>query len=243
MSKENKFWLILASVYLSLSLLPILQTGYYTDDVLLYQSTKGNLKYNNINVWELTVSDTKNWMNNGRFAPLFYLQERFMFAYLDHLLLYKGAIWILNICSVLSFCLLLYSLGVKLHFIVLFILLYPAFIQFRVTYHDAFTSFNGQFQIIVILNSLSLFFFNEYLKKGHIINNALSILFFASALLYFEFSLIFYALFAAISFFRKKFLPVLPNTLLLFTYLMLILWLRTELKDTGTQYVGLQSNI
>lgn len=154
--------LIIAISIISFQLKPVLDSGYYFDD-LTNSQISGILHFERQNIWQYTVSRFITLTNNlGRIHPGLYLY--YYFYVFNTLSAYKISIVILNIIVVMLFSHYLFSLFNSRKIGILSLLLIPLSFQMR-EYHDAITSYNGLLQIILILLFFSLQLYVWYRKK------------------------------------------------------------------------------
>lgn len=152
--------------YFVVALYPILESGFYSDDIYFWQGTRSKMSQEGVSLWKLVMDDTIGWMASARFAPLYYLQLNSVFYFAHHPLTYKLVVLASNLLAVASFGGFLYLLHNNKKLVLLTLVLLPAFFQFRVMLHDAYTTFNGFYQCIAILNFSALSLYILYLKRG-----------------------------------------------------------------------------
>ncbi len=250
----SKKWYLLAFLlvaYFLVALYPILLSGFYSDDILFMQGTRGKIIYDNTSLCELVVEDTNAWMANARFAPLFYLEMRSVFYFISDVLSYKAYILVLNLVAVFSFAYFLYTLNKDRKFLIIALLVLPAFFQFRVMSHDAYTTFGGLYQGIAILNFLALSLFVLYLQKerGYYLFASMGML--LAAFCFSEMTLIFIPVYLVVALWLNKstetkllYLSKKLASVALITgiYLALVIGLRASQPPDFYQYPGLRTS-
>jgi hypothetical protein len=242
---------LLLIVYYLVSFYPIINSGFYSDDIFFVQGTKGNTLYDNISLLELVERDTKEWIKNARFAPLFYLVLRSLFYFFNDAFSYKIALIVLNMLVAFSFAAFLYLLQKNKKIVLLTLLLLPAFFQYRVMYHDAYTTFNGLYQGIAILNFAALSFYILYLKRSKIYFLAASLFFLVAGFCYSEMTLVFIPMYLFVTLWVnenlkstlfnsvKKIAPIATVTAL---YFLLVIFMRLNKPKDHYQYEGLKAS-
>ncbi len=241
---------VLLSVYYILFFYPIMESGYYSDDIFLSQSTKGRMLAENATVCDLAKEDTKQWMLNGRFAPLSYLSSNVMFGWVDNIAVYKALLTFLNLAAVAAFAVFLYLLRKDKPLVLLTLILLPALMQFRVMFHDAYTTFCGLYPHAAIFNFGALSLYVLYARQqrvGYLIG---SILLLAIAFCFVEMALAFMPLYLLVVLLVRReggeswfwaVKKLVPAALVAVAYLVFTLWLRVN-TDGHSQYPGLKSS-
>ena len=175
-------------LYLLLSFQPLLNSGYYSDDITS-TSLRGKLAYENKSLLTHVAEEMKFGVTQlGRFLPCGSLFGSVIlyFAYDPHL--YKLIIMLLLVADVLLFGYLLQLLFEDRSFSIAAMLLLPLFFQFRL-YHDPILSFAGGLQIIILLFVTSLVFLQKYCVTGSRFFLLASLLFYNICLYYYEVSI------------------------------------------------------
>lgn len=250
--KRNKVIATLLVVYFGMAFYPVVKSGFYSDDTMFAHGVRGKVMYEETNVWELAKRDTEHWMKSARVAPVFYLSQQAIFYHFNQAGSYKALLWLLNMVAVLAFATYLYLLTSNKKLLLLTLILLPTVFQFRVLQHDAYTTFNGLFQVLAILNFAALSLFALYLKRGNYWLLAATILLLSVALCYHELTLVFVPLYLvtvlAVSgratlnllYVAKKLLAVAMVTAL---YLSVIIYLRVSIPSEQSQYNGLRTSL
>jgi hypothetical protein len=250
-SKRSYIIALFFLVYYLLSFYPIITSGFYSDDIFFVQGTKGNTLYDNISLLELVKQDTELWIKSARFAPLFYLVLRSLFYFFNDAFSYKIALIVLNMAAAFSFAAFLYLLQKNKKIVLLTLILLPAFFQYRVMYHDAYSTFSGLYQGIAILNFAALSFFILYLKSSKKYFLAASLLFLIAGFCYSEMTLVFIPMYLFVVLWVnenvkltllntvKKIVPIATVTAL---YFLLVIFMRLNKPKDHYQYEGLKAS-
>lgn len=242
--KNNSYRsLILVSVLVFICLLPILRSGLYSDDLPNFE-TRSSFKH--IPAFDFvgrSQTAIKAWKQCGRYNPVALYQQNFVFDQFKSVFAYKCYILFCNVLAIASFGFLLYALGLSVQFITLSLFFYLAEIQFRIQYHDAFTSLQGLYPLFTAAFFLSIAFISLYLNSGRKYFYIISLLFAATALLLSEVGVILIPMYLAVIFFstggvKKKTAIVTPALLVCFIYLAYVLYLRS---NQTAVYSGLQT--
>lgn len=141
---------LLAASLLLICLLPILRTGYLSDDVMNYQFRDSNIGNQSKSTIELCIPYVKEWMLSGRFTPVVFWWNEFTFRYFTPLVVYKAFMVLMNLLAIGVFMWYLRVAGFKINRAIWLVFL-CSLIQFRLQYHDAYTSLNGMYQLIALL--------------------------------------------------------------------------------------------
>lgn len=242
---------LLLLVYYSITFFPLINSGFYSDDIFFVQGTKGNTLYDNISLLNLVKQDTELWIKSARFAPLFYLVLRSLFYFFNDAFSYKIALIVLNMLAVFSFATFIYLLQKNRKIVLLTLLLLPAFFQYRVMYHDAYTTFNGLYQGIAILNFSALSFFILYLKRSKIYFLVAALLFLLAGFCYSEMTLIFIPMYLFVVLWVNENLKstllnmvkkIAPIAIVTTLYFLLVIFMRINKPKDHYQYEGLNAS-
>ena len=243
MTKSKIISTLLGFTLVVICFLPILKSGLYSDDLHNFQLRACNQSQSFL---QLAQSEIVYWKAAGRYTPLSFYWMEFVYKYFTSIASYKFLIFCINILAVGVF--LIYLSKLKLHFNHgIWLVCFSAVIQFRITYHDAYTSLNGMYQLLAILVFSSLIFYTTYLTHRKLWMLAMSVLFFISGILFSEVGLLVLllipvsAIIYSISF--KDFLKTYtPFVCMAFIYLGYTAWLRMHVSPTLV-YSGLSTNI
>lgn len=184
----------LVVVYVSISLLPLLYSGYYSDD-LINSSLKGHLELQNISFFQYLIDVNRYWISsNGRFFPvcLFTTFGISYFAY--HLQLYKIFILSNIIVNVLLSGYLLHIVTRNRYVSYLAMLTLPILFQFRL-YHDPILSFSAMMQLFLSFILWALILLHRHLHQKSAWYLVASVAFYNLALYFYEVSLLLLPLF------------------------------------------------
>lgn len=251
MQKKEVLIIPLLALLFGIALFPIIKSGLYSDDIFFFQGTRGLMKAENIQLSDIIFSDVKIWLNSGRFSPLFYTQIRWWSSAIHEVLVYKIILYFLNLLAFFSFSFYLYTVGLSKKIIFLSLLSLLSLLQFRVSYHDAFTTFHGLYPTVVILNFTALSTFHYYFKTQKNIFLIISVFLWVCGLLFNETTLLFLPIYLiSIYFFKFRFQhkivafkAFLPHFLLLFLFLFFSMYFKWNAPANTQQYAGLQINI
>lgn len=232
--------------YVTISLLPLISSGFYSDDMI--QSTlKGQLEMQNSSVIKHIIDVSMHWIrNNGRFYPvsMFFV---FYAAYFFHnVIVYKILLLVMVIINIFVFGLLIENITSNKYISYLSMLLMPLMFQFRL-YHDPVLSFYGLMQLFMLLTLCSLLFYSKYLKCNDTKYLFLSILFYNIVLYLYEISLVLIVLYVIMllssvrqnksSIMIKKLLPFILSFLIAVFIIILV----RSLKNTSAPgYSGIE---
>ncbi len=225
-------------------LLPILKTGLYTDDLFLFQTRNSLSEFRDKPFTETAHKEVESWKNSGRYAPVsLYLME-FVYKNFTTIISYKIYVLLMNLLAVISFLLLLKSFNAP-KLIPLFLLFYAAEIQFRLQYHDAFSAFNGMYQLLAICIFGSIASYNYSVQRRSWGFYILSIALASIAMLTSEMGVCLIPLLLICAWFnhpnlRKSVFSIIPFAAILLVYMAYILKIRSE---ATWSYPGLSANL
>jgi hypothetical protein len=209
---------------------PIFRGGLYSDDLQNFQTRNVCRDKGSLDWIKLSSDDIKSWQLAGRFTPVSHLLLNAVFASFGNVITYKAFVFLMNILAVFAFLLYLKTLKSGLN-LALWMVFFCSVIQFRISYHDAFTSFNGQYQLLAVAIFLSLAFYSYFLQTPKIFTLIASIVCFVVALLISEVSVMLLLLFpltawvmqGSVKSFLRSFWPFI---LIISAYLLYVLHLR-----------------
>jgi hypothetical protein len=192
--------------YVALSLLPLLSSGYYSDD-LIYSTMRGQIQLQGISFVESLIESNRAWItSNGRLFPVHLLRLHAISYVSYHLSVYKALLLSLNVINVLLFGYLLLLHTGSRSASCLGMLVLPALFQFRL-YHDPILSFFGMMQVFVALLLAAMISLYKYLEHERRTYLLASLLFYNLCLYYHEVSI-----------------PMLP------LFVTIVIWKRASLK-------------
>ena len=239
--------LILTLIFIALCLLPLLKSGYYSDD-LINSLYKAKFKFNNINFFLYFPSQILSLlMATGRPNLVSAISGPLLYFLNNNLVFYKIYTLLLILINVGLFWYYLKTItGKKLNFI--YLLLLPLLFQFRL-YHDPILSFYGMEQFFVIYILVCLIFLEQYLKKNQIRNLLISVFFFNIFLYSYEVAFLFLiTIFCTIIFENQNFLKtlkkILPYLICQIIYIGFFYLIKLMSKETlGQSYSGTELNL
>jgi hypothetical protein len=149
-----------------LTLLPLLTSGYYSDD-LIHATLKAQIELRNVSFFEYLFNMNRQWVTeNGRYYPVFFLMV-YPVAYLSHdLIVYKSIVLLMVIINVLVFGRLVKMVTGDVYASYLAMLIMPLMFQFRL-YHDPILSFCGMMQSFMVFTLVAAVMFRKYLDVNH----------------------------------------------------------------------------
>jgi len=179
----------MVGLFLYRSLNPLLQSGFYADDMSNSLSWTSLLK-DGASRFEMLASGSPSGPVPGRYYPLSnYAYFLFDFAH-GSAFIYKTIILLCVITSLLLFALFIKEVFFRTDIAVISILVIPLFFQFRIFY-DPITSFHTFMQVLFILLISSLILLNRYLLTGKPTYLVLSLFTYSSTLFLYEISYLF----------------------------------------------------
>ncbi len=225
-------------------LLPILKSGLYSDDLEGFQARHGSAYFTHKSVAELSSTSIVAWIHYGRFSPLALTQLEAVFRVFPSVGCYKIYVFIANVLALISFVALLWVIGYRA-LIPLFLLFYSAGVQFRIQYHDGYTSFAGMYQLLAFCMFASATTYVLYQRNRKWFCLAISLILFASALLTSELAvaeivLLFFCGYIGIRNWRKTLLSLLPFILVQLVYFGIVIYVRMQVPRV---YSGIAANL
>ena len=243
-SRSYRFYILLLSILLPLVyLLPVITSPLSSDDLHNFElrvSSKGN---SNQNIFDLANGAITYYRDCGRYTPFAEYSKEFAFKVFKTILAYKIYLYFLNLLALAAFALLLYSAGQK-RLIPFFLAMYGTVVQFRIQFHDPFTSLHGMYLWLGVCIFLSTALLIMYMQEQNYFLFALSLIFFGLSLLTSEVGLILLPVLFICSFFsnatkKSKILSAVPFLLCWLGYVIYVLHIRTSVKQI---YEGVQTN-
>ncbi|MCK4825839.1 hypothetical protein KA005_59370, partial [bacterium] len=179
---------ILVGLYIIFSLHPLLNSGYYSDDIGT-SIVKGKLEYENISLLSYIIDNLKTSITSiGRFLPVGQIFGSTVMYFSSSIALYKSLVLLLILSNIFLFGYFTYVISKDHYVSILLMLLIPLLFQFRL-YHDPILSFGGGLQIILSFLLASLILLLKYLEGGNRKYLFISILFYNVCLYYYELSI------------------------------------------------------
>lgn len=236
---------MLSVILLLLGLTPILFSGLYSDDAMNFLMRQGVAAQQEQSAFTLALPDIKLWMSYGRFTPLNLIWLAFVFKHFTTVAGYKAMVFVMNVLAVGVFLLYLKQLntGIKN---AIWLVFFCALIQFRIQYHDPFTSLNAMYQLLAILLFFTGYVYARYITSGNWPWLVACYLGIGITLLFSEFGLllmVFLPLTGLIlrAAFKRIVFTMLPAVLIALVFLGYTAYLRS-LVDPNNSYAGLSSN-
>ena len=204
----------LITVYIVVSLLPLLESGYYSDDMSdslirpQQELTGGSF----LNYFVHINSDSIR--SSGRLTPTSQFLRGAISYYADTLLTYKAIILLLVVLNIFAFGHFVKVMTGSKYFSYLLMLVIPSFFQFRL-YHDPILSFGGYMQFLFLFLITSLIFLQKYLSGKRHAYLAISVVFYNLCLYFYELSFVLLPVYLLLVFearrtFRESFSTVFP---------------------------------
>jgi hypothetical protein len=243
MTKSKIFTIALGFTLVVICFLPILKSGLYSDDLPNFQLRASDQSQT---VFQIALSEINYWKTTGRYTPLSFYWMEFVYKYFTTVASYKFLVFIINILAVIIFLIYLSKLKLNINYSI-WLICFGAVIQYRITYHDAYTSLNSMYQLLSIIVFGTLIFYNYYLIQRKIWLLILSVICFISGILFSEIGLLALllmpvsAIILKISF-RNIIKSILPFAIIAIIYLGYIGWLRMHMHQKDV-YIGLTTNI
>jgi len=239
---------IIIVVCATLSLLPLFQSGFYSDDLIM-SLNRADADYRGVSAFSHYIQKQEYLIRTlGRFVPLY---SGFIIPYfLDELAAYKNFLMMMVVINIALFGYLIKVLTKDSTLALLLMLVIPVFFQFRI-YHDPLLSFYGHQQFIFAYLVLSIIFLLRYLENKPRYNLFLSVFLYTVMLYSYEMAfplILIYILiildhhqWRAIGSSLKKAMPFMAT---LVVALAANLILRYFLKDAdSTGYGGITANL
>ena len=245
MNKQNLLTILLGLALVIICLSPILKSGLYSDDLFNFQHKTLYIAAHPSNVYDLAVPNINYWKSIGRYTLVSFMLMEFVYKYFTSVESYKLFVWLMNILAVIAFLFYLSSLKIKINYGI-WLVCFGAVTQFRISYHDAFTSLNGMYQLLAvfIFTASALYAYSIYSGKYWML--IFSALLFTLGILESEIGLTTLILIPVTALilkvpFKKFVLTLAPFVLIAMIYLGYTFWLRMNVNAQDA-YIGLTSN-
>ncbi len=229
----------LTLIFTILSLSPLLQSGYFNDDMLNSQ-VKGIIDTDNWSLLDFTAHYFKAWIaNQGRFYPLaWYLYA--VFYYIDSVFAYKLCILIFICGDIIVFAFFLKRLIRKTNVTYLSVILLPLLFQFR-NYHDPVLSYHFLLQIVFLYSTASLLCLQKSIEEHSRLYAVFSVMLYMAAILTYEITCVFFTLFFVVALIKtRSWLRALkysiPFCLISALCIMLTVFLRSNIQNFDPGY-------
>lgn len=245
MNKQKFLSILLGLTFIIIFFLPILKSGLYSDDLFNFEHKTIYTATHNLSVYQLAVPNINYWKTIGRYTPISFFWMEFVYKYFTAVESYKLLVFVMNILAVIIFLIYLLSLKFKINYGIWIVCL-GAVVQFRISYHDAYTSLNGMYQLVAIFIFGALIFYSYYILYEKLWLLILSVLIFLTGILVSEIGLttLFLLPVSAIilkvpakKFIGNFFLFILISII----YLSYTFWLRMNVNASDA-YIGLTTN-
>ncbi len=230
----------LISLYIVLSLLPLLHSGYYSDD-MVNSLLRGQISLEKISFLHYTFNFIKSMLKTqGRFVPISIFTLVTISYFFYNLILYKTLILVLIITNIFLFGYFIKIVFKEKYLAYILMLCIPLFFQFRL-YHDPILSFAGHLQLFFCYLFVSLIFLHKYLEHNNKKDLVVSIIFYNISLYAYEISVPLTLLFFILIFDHYKNLKKSFKESLPFIYSLTIAVLITFLARsmTNREYSGI----
>jgi len=234
-------------LFIALSLLPLLSSGFYSDDIT-DSIVKSRLSLKGVSLGEHLVYRAQIWLRNGRVMPLGHQFISTIAWLFPQAFTAKVFILCLILLNVALFGALVFKLTGNRDAALLSMAVVPVFFQFRI-YHDPILSFYGFQQYLWTLILLSLWLLVEYVNRGKLIRLLASVGFFNLALYSYEIGFVFVVAIVFIvadhynySDVRSIAVKASPYLLSVFLYLWTVAVIRIVLPATHQNYTGVKAS-
>lgn len=226
-----KLSFIIVPYILFCAFLPILKSGYFSDDIV-NSLIPGTIKNLQSNVGAYIVSEMQAW--NFRFFPLSIFSTIIIFNYFKTALSYQVVRSLFIFINLLSFAWLIKLMTHKIEHAVLFLLLLPLCWSMRVG-SDPLTSFAIFLPLLGIFTAWSMIAFIYYQNSQQMYWYATSIILFFASLATYEIGMINFFLILLLQIeYKKSYKEVLTNikpyAILFFAYLLVTYYLHHNQK-------------
>ena len=229
---------LLIGLYIGI-LMPVLNSGLYTDDILNTLTSEYVRSEFDGSLFKMIAYYSNQWIANGRLFPvaLGVTYSTWFYLGMDPVYTKVFNITLFFVAALLT-ARLLFVLSKNETVSLLFLLFLPICIQTRVSL-DPILSFPPLLAFSIILIVSQALLFEIYCRKHHILVLILSYLIFLTSLLTYEVCVIaifvnFIILFNNRRFNRRELFSVLVYLILLFSYFIILLFLKSTALNTYT---------
>jgi hypothetical protein len=239
---------VLIALCATLSLWPLSQSGFYSDDLIL-SLDRADAAYLGVSAFSHYIQKQEYFIRTlGRFVPLY---SGFIIPYfLDELAAYKVFLMMMVVINIALFGYLIKVLTKDFILALLLMLVIPVFFQFRI-YHDPLLSFYGHQQFIFTYLILSIIFLLRYLAGKPRYNLFLSVFLYTVMLYSYEIAfplILIYILiildhhqWRAIGSSLKKAMPFVATLVVALAANLIIRYFLKDADSTG--YGGITANL
>ena len=239
-------WLLptLALAYVLASLLPVMDSGFYSDDRHWSTTAVGWQKgHPEMGLTGAIAQDVAMWLRNGRFTPINIALYRTVHLLIRDVRVYKAGLILVVLLNALCFYILVRRVSVAPLTALLALSFLPALFQMRVDYHDALLGMYYLMQVLLLFELLSLLFLDRALQARRPVSLVLSVLFHGLALLTYEVGYVLTALHAVLIYgrcrrFRETGLRLLPYAALCAAGVAAMVCAKVAFADTAVEYAG-----
>jgi len=219
--RNDRNLLIILLLINAIGLVPLLFSGYLSDDIYNSQ-IRGAMLNSGHSLWEVMAQNATFWIKTqGRFFPLA-LYGYAVFYVLNSIVLYKLFVFATILASIAAFFLFVRRLSGRTSLAAICLLILPLFLQFRIVW-DPVLSFCAQYPMLAFALFASLNLFLEWLDTSQPGFPVMSVVLFACCCLVFEISYLLCVLYLVLAVLRLSDLrlalrvsgPFLAVTLLL----------------------------
>lgn len=204
----------LITAYIVVSLLPLLQSGYYSDDMSnsLFRPRQELTGGSFLN--HFLQSNSYHIKSLGRLLTAKEFLSGAIYYYATNLLTHKIIILLLVVLNIFAFGHFVKVMTGSKYLSYLLMLVIPSFFQFRL-YHDPILAFGGHMQILFLLFIVSLIFLQKYLSGKRHAYLAISVVFYNLCLYFYELSFVLLPVYLLLVFearrtFREAFITGFP---------------------------------
>lgn len=190
----DKCWIPILIVWGGWILLPLLDTGFISDDAYNSQ-TLGRLISDNVGLLQRVSDESLGWLKGaGRFNPVNWGYIYGMYTLTTSFLIVKTIGMLLTLVSILLFAQLTYEFSGSVRLRLLCVLTIPLLIQFRL-WHDPVVGFSAIIPLVCGLCFLSAIVFKKSIKQDNAALLIPAVLIFLIAILTYELAYFFFPIF------------------------------------------------
>jgi hypothetical protein len=174
-------------------LLPVAVTPFLGDDIF-NSHIRGILGYEHLTFWEFVKRTTATWARSGRFFPGALVETFGVFLLMPSLLAYKCFQIVLTLANLVTFFLLLRAFGLSRPLSSFGIVILLCTFQMRL-YNDGLLGFSAHIEWITELMMLAILALLTFVRRSSIWAYAGSLVLYATCLLIYEITYLFWLLF------------------------------------------------
>jgi hypothetical protein len=237
----------LITAFIVVSLLPLLQSGYYSDDMSnsLYRPQQELTGGSFLN--HFLQSNSHHIKSLGRLLTAKEFLSGAVYYYATNLLTHKIIILLLVVLNIFAFGHFVRITTGSKHLSYLLMLIIPSFFQFRL-YHDPILAFGGHMQFFFLFLIASLIFLQKYLSGKRYAYLAMSVVLYNLCLYFYELSFVLLPVYLLLVFragrtFREAFItgfPFLASFLIALAMNLVVLFVWKDPASAG--YSGTRMN-